>query len=59
VQSVLLQGYPDLEYLIINGRGESRLYTPGFLLGLAVVALFLWLAIAYFRHTERSFADLI
>jgi lipopolysaccharide transport system permease protein len=39
--------------------GESRLYAPGFLLSLGVVALFLWLGIAYFRHTERSFADLI
>jgi lipopolysaccharide transport system permease protein len=39
--------------------GESRLYTPGFLLSLAVVALFLWLGITYFRRTERSFADLI
>ena len=39
--------------------GESRLYTPGFLLSLAVVALFLWLGICYFRSTERSFADLI
>jgi lipopolysaccharide transport system permease protein len=39
--------------------GDSRLYTPGFLLSLAVVALFLWLGIAYFRRTERSFADLI
>jgi lipopolysaccharide transport system permease protein len=40
-------------------RGESRLYTSGFLLSLGVVALFLWVGIAYFRHTERSFADLI
>jgi lipopolysaccharide transport system permease protein len=39
--------------------GESRLYTPGFLLSLGVVALFLWLGVAYFRRTERSFADLI
>jgi lipopolysaccharide transport system permease protein len=39
--------------------GESRLYTPGFLLSLAVVALFLWLGISYFRRSERSFADLI
>lgn len=39
--------------------GESPLYLPGFLLGLAVVALFLWLGIGYFRRTERSFADLI
>jgi len=39
--------------------GDSRLYIPGFLLSLAVVALFLWLGISYFRRTERSFADLI
>jgi len=39
--------------------GESRLYMPGFLLSLVVVAFFLWLGIAYFRRTERSFADLI
>jgi lipopolysaccharide transport system permease protein len=39
--------------------GESRLYAPGFPLSLGVVALFLWLGIAYFRHTEHSFADLI
>jgi len=24
-----------------------------------VVALFLWLGVAYFRRTERSFADLV
>lgn len=39
--------------------GESTLYLPGFFASLAVVALFLWLGIAYFRRTERSFADLI
>jgi lipopolysaccharide transport system permease protein len=39
--------------------GESRLYLPGFLLSLAIVALFLWLGIAYFRRTERGFADLL
>jgi lipopolysaccharide transport system permease protein len=39
--------------------GDSRLYLPGFLLSLAVVALFLWLGVSYFRRTERSFADLI
>ncbi len=39
--------------------GDSRLYLPGFGLSLGVVALFLWLGIAYFRRTERSFADLI
>jgi lipopolysaccharide transport system permease protein len=39
--------------------GESQLYLPGFLLGLIVVALFLWLGIAQFRRTERGFADLL
>ena len=39
--------------------GESALYIPGFLLSLAVVALFLWLGVAYFRRTESTFADLI
>jgi lipopolysaccharide transport system permease protein len=39
--------------------GESTLYAPGFLLSLGVVAFFLWFGIAYFRRTERSFADLI
>jgi lipopolysaccharide transport system permease protein len=38
---------------------ESRLYIPGFLLCLGVVALYLWFGIAYFRRTERGFADLI
>lgn len=39
--------------------GESPLYVPGFLLSLGIVVLFLWLGIAYFRRTERTFADLI
>ena len=39
--------------------GESALYLPGFLASFAAVAFFLWLGIAYFRKTERSFADLI
>jgi lipopolysaccharide transport system permease protein len=39
--------------------GESPLYLPGFLVSLGVVAFFLWLGIGYFRHTERTFADLV
>jgi lipopolysaccharide transport system permease protein len=39
--------------------GKSSLYMPGFLLSLGIVALFLWLGIAYFRRTEKTFADLI
>jgi lipopolysaccharide transport system permease protein len=42
----------------VLGR-DSRLYPPGFLLSLVVVAAFLWLGVGYFRRTERSFADLI
>ena len=38
---------------------NSPLYLPGFLSSLAMVAFFLWLGIAYFRRTERTFADLI
>ena len=43
--------------LVHPGR-KQRALSPGFL-SLGVVALFLWLGIAYFRQTERSFADLI
>ena len=39
--------------------GESELYLPGFVLSLAIVALMGWLGIAYFRRTEKSFADLM
>jgi lipopolysaccharide transport system permease protein len=39
--------------------GDSPLYMPGFLLSLGVIALFLWIGVAYFRRTERTFADLI
>jgi lipopolysaccharide transport system permease protein len=39
--------------------GESRLYMPGFVLSLGVVAFFLWFGIRHFRRTERTFADLI
>ena len=39
--------------------GRSTLYWPGFLLSLGIVALFLWFGIAYFRRTEKTFADLI
>jgi lipopolysaccharide transport system permease protein len=39
--------------------GESHIYAPGFVLSLGVIALFLWLGFAYFRRTERTFADLI
>ena len=39
--------------------GESKLYMPGFVMSLGVTAFFLWLGIAYFRRTERGFADLL
>jgi lipopolysaccharide transport system permease protein len=39
--------------------GQSRLYLPGFLMSLGVVAFFLWLGVWYFRRTERTFADLL
>lgn len=39
--------------------GQSQLYVPGFLGSLGVVALFLWIGVAYFRRTEKTFADLI
>ncbi len=39
--------------------GASQLYVPGFFLSLGVIAALLWIGVAYFRHTERSFADLI
>lgn len=39
--------------------GESMLYLPSFLLSLVVVAFFLWVGVVYFRHTEKTFADLI
>ncbi len=39
--------------------GESTFYFPGFLLSMAVVGLSLCVGVAYFRRTERTFADLI
>jgi ABC-type polysaccharide/polyol phosphate export systems, permease component len=42
----------------VLGAG-SRIYFPGFLIGLLVTMLSLWAGVAYFRATERTFADLI
>jgi len=39
--------------------GESTLYSPGFALSVALTFLILWLGLAYFRETERTFADVI
>ena len=40
-------------------KGQAQLYIPGFLLSLAVAAVMLWIGVAYFRKTERTFADLL
>jgi lipopolysaccharide transport system permease protein len=39
--------------------GQAQLYMPGFLASLVVVAALLWIGVAYFRKTERTFADLL
>ncbi|MFH1079350.1 MAG: ABC transporter permease [Pseudomonadota bacterium] len=39
--------------------GESPLYLPGFLLGLAIITFFLWLGVSRFRKMEKTFADLM
>ena len=39
--------------------GQSDLYLPGLGVSLLVAAFFLWFGIRRFRHTEKSFADLI
>ena len=41
------------------GRAREHAKRAACLSNLGVVALFLWLGIAYFRRTERTFADLI
>jgi lipopolysaccharide transport system permease protein len=40
-------------------RGNQQLYWPAQFIGLGVIVLLLYSGIAYFRHTERSFADII
>jgi len=39
--------------------GSSKIYWPGFVLSLLVVAFFLWLGVTQFRKMEKTFADLI
>jgi len=39
--------------------GNSPIYMPGFLLSLAIIAIFLWLGVSRFRKMEKTFADLI
>ena len=36
--------------------GEA-LYLPSFLISLSVIVAFMWIGVAYFRRTEKSFAD--
>jgi lipopolysaccharide transport system permease protein len=40
-------------------RGETALYVPGMLAGVAVTAFFLWFGLRQFRKTEKTFADII
>jgi lipopolysaccharide transport system permease protein len=39
--------------------GQSPLYLPGLAASVAVTGFFLWFGVRRFRHTEKSFADLI
>ncbi|HEY0281613.1 MAG TPA: ABC transporter permease [Rhizomicrobium sp.] len=39
--------------------GASRIFWPGLMLSLAIIAFFLWLGIRQFRKMEKTFADLI
>lgn len=39
--------------------GQSHLNPQGFLISLAAVAGMFWIGVAYFRRTERTFADLL
>ena len=39
--------------------GRAAIYWPGLGLGMAVIALSLWLGLAQFRRLEKTFADLI
>jgi lipopolysaccharide transport system permease protein len=40
-------------------RGASGIYPEGFAVSTAIIALFLFLGIWYFRRTEKTFADVI
>jgi lipopolysaccharide transport system permease protein len=40
-------------------RGEATLYWPGLVLSVVLVAVIFWGGLAYFRRTERTFADVI
>ena len=39
--------------------GDSKIYLPGFFMAIVTTIVFLWIGLAYFRKTERSFADVI
>ena len=39
--------------------GTESIYMPGFLISVAITAVMLWVSVAYFRRTERTFADVI
>jgi lipopolysaccharide transport system permease protein len=40
-------------------RGTSEIYIPGFAVSSAVIALFLFVGVWYFRKMEKTFADII
>jgi len=37
--------------------GEQKMYWPGFFTSLAVILIFCWVGVSYFRKTEKTFAD--
>jgi lipopolysaccharide transport system permease protein len=39
--------------------GDSKIYLPGFFMAIVTTIVLLWIGLAYFRKTERSFADVI
>ena len=39
--------------------GDLSLYLPGFLLSVVITVLIFYFGLAYFRRTERTFADVI
>ena len=40
-------------------HGAAKIYMPGLLLGVVVIAIFLACGKGYFRRTEQTFADLL
>jgi len=39
--------------------GQTTIYAPGLIVSVVLTAVILWGGLAYFRKTERSFADII